>query len=137
MNDNEIKSPLPCAEGVGGGRKRERTLKPYMKELSRQARCNPTEAEKALWQRLRGKNLGVMFRRQFVIDNLYIVDFVCLEKRLVIECDGGQHNENTKDKERDRYLTGQGFRVLRFWNNEIMGNMEGVVARIVECLGSE
>lgn len=83
MNDNNIKKPPPSAEGVGGGRKcKERILRPYMKELSRKARRTPTDAEKALWQVLRNKNLGVMFRRQFVIDNVYIVDFVCLEKGL-------------------------------------------------------
>lgn len=136
MNDSNIKKPPPSAEGVGGGKKRkERILRPYMKELSRKARRTPTDAEKALWQVLRNKNLGVMFRRQFVIDNVYIVDFVCLEKRLIIECDGGQHSENTKDKERDEYLVGQGFVVKRFWNNEILGNIEGVVSAIKEFLG--
>lgn len=106
-----------------------------MKELSRKARRTATDAEKALWQVLRNKNLGVMFRRQFVIDNVYIVDFVCLEKRLLIECDGGQHSENAKDKERDEYLAGRGFVVKRFWNNEILGNIEGVVSVIKESLG--
>nr|WP_258437172.1 DUF559 domain-containing protein [Helicobacter sp. 15-1451] len=105
-----------------------------MKEFSREMRKNPTEAEKKLWQELRNKKLGFGFRRQFVIDSKYIADFVCLEKRLIIECDGGQHSESFEDKERDFYLESQNFRILRFWNNEILGNMEGVLEWIKEAL---
>ena len=114
--------------------KSHRYLAHYYKELSRQLRKNPTEAEKKLWQELRNKKLGFGFRRQFVIDSKYIADFVCLEKRLIIECDGGQHSGNFKDIERDFYLESQNFRILRFWNNEILENLEGVVERIREAL---
>ncbi|TQR53127.1 hypothetical protein DMC01_11955, partial [Campylobacter troglodytis] len=65
-----------------------------MKEFSRTMRKNPTDAENKLWQELRNKKLGFSFRRQFVIDSKYIADFVCLEKRLIIECDGSQHQKS-------------------------------------------
>ncbi len=92
-----------------------------------------TDAERKVWQVLRGKLTGVSFRRQHQIGR-YIVDFVCLEKRLVIECDGSQHTEEA-DKERTRFLENEGFRVLRFWNNEILTNIEGVYEVIVKELG--
>ena len=68
---------------------------------------------------------GLKFRRQQPIGN-YVVDFICLEKSLVIEVDGGQHAGNKKDEERDAWLKSEGFKVLRFWNNEVLNNMEGV-----------
>ncbi len=77
---------------------------------------------------------GLKFRRQQPIGN-YVVDFICLEKSLVIEADGGQHADNTKDEERDAWLTSESFKVLRFWNNEVLTNMEGVLEVIrVNCL---
>jgi len=95
-------------------------------------RKRPTEAEKLLWTHLRLKQVeGLKFRRQQTIDN-YIVDFVCFEKRLVIEVDGGQHSiDKEKDNERDRYLREQGFKVLRFWNNEVLQNIRGVLEVIM------
>ena len=86
-------------------------------------RHNPTEAENKMWQILRNNQLGYKIRRQHQIGQ-YIVDFICLEKKLIIECDGGQHNE-TVDKERTLFLENEGFRVIRFWNNEILNNIEG------------
>jgi very-short-patch-repair endonuclease len=86
---------------------------------------------------LKGKNLeGIKFRRQAPI-GAYIVDFVAFERRLVIEVDGGQHAEEEKDKDilRDAWLSSQGFTVLRFWNNEVLQNLEGVLETIrVNCL---
>jgi very-short-patch-repair endonuclease len=77
---------------------------------------------------------GLKFRRQQPIDH-YIVDFVCFENRLIIEIDGGQHAENEKDLERDKYLAENGFKVLRFWNNEVFTNIEGVLEVIrTSCL---
>ena len=108
-----------------------------MKEFSRAMRKNPTQAENKLWQELRSKKLGFGFRRQFVIDSKYIADFVCLEKRLIIECDGGQHNQNFDDIERNFYLESQNFRILRFWNNEILENLEGVLSVIKEALNDD
>ena len=92
-------------------------------------RQNMTEAEKFLWYILKSKHFeGLKFRRQEPIGK-YIVDFVCFSKKLIIEIDGGQHAEITKakDKIRDEWLRGQGFRVLRFWNNDLLENRDGVV----------
>ena len=97
-----------------------------------------TDAERLLWNHLRAKQIeGVKFRRQEPIDN-YIVDFVCFENRLIIEVDGGQHAiEKEKDFERGSYLKKNGFRILRFWNNEVFTNIDGVLDIIrVNCLKS-
>jgi very-short-patch-repair endonuclease len=97
-------------------------------------RSAPTEAEHRLWQTVRAKRFaGFKFKRQFPIDH-YIVDFVCLQARLIVEADGGQHAESLRDARRDAYLTSQGFRILRFWNNDILENEEGVLTRILEAL---
>jgi very-short-patch-repair endonuclease len=95
-----------------------------------------TNAESVLWNRLRSRQIeGIKFRRQEPI-GCYIVDFVCHEKRIVIEVDGGQHaTEKEKDNERDNWLNGEGYVVLRFWNNEVLKNIEGVLEVIREnCL---
>jgi very-short-patch-repair endonuclease len=99
--------------------------------FARQLRRRQTDAERKVWQILRAGRLhGWKFRRQQPIGR-YIVDFVCLEKRLVIELDGGQHQDRAdEDRERDGWLAGNGFKVLRFWNNDVMQNLEGVAERI-------
>ena len=98
-------------------------------------RKSQTDAEKLLWKHLRAKQMeGLKFRRQQPIGN-YVIDFICLEKSLVIEVDGGQHADNKKDEERDAWLKSEGFKVLRFWNNEVLTNMKGVLEVIREnCL---
>ena len=93
--------------------------------ISRKLRVNQTDCEKKLWFRINNKQLGVKFRRQYVIANKYIVDFICLEKKLIVELDGGQHCNNLEDKIRNRYLSDLGFEVLRFWNNDVNDNIEG------------
>ncbi|MBX4205320.1 MAG: endonuclease domain-containing protein [Candidatus Doudnabacteria bacterium] len=98
--------------------------------LVRMLRNNLTDAEKYLWYALRLKNLGVKFRRQALIGK-YVVDFVCFERKLVIEVDGGQHANNKLDLIRDKWLQSQGFIVLRFWNNEVLENREGVLDKIL------
>jgi very-short-patch-repair endonuclease len=105
-----------------------------MKELisfSRTLRKRQTDAENLLWRHLRGKQLeGLKFRRQHPIGK-YIADFVCLEKQLVLEIDGGQHSlEKDKDNERDDWLMSEGYRILRFWNNEVLENLQGVLETI-------
>lgn len=100
---------------------------------ARNLRTNATEAEKRLWSRLQQGQFGVKFLRQHPIKP-YIVDFCCVQKKLVIELDGGQHNENEQDIERDQILQKAGYRVLRFWNNDVMENMEGVVTAIQQSL---
>jgi very-short-patch-repair endonuclease len=99
---------------------------------ARRLRRNSTDAERTLWRRLRDRRLeGWKFRRQVSIAP-YIVDFLCLDAKLVIEVDGGQHDENrTKDEVRTRFLEGFGLRVIRFWNNEVLGNLDGVLERIL------
>jgi very-short-patch-repair endonuclease len=94
-----------------------------------------TDAEQALWRRINRRQMeGVKFRRQQVLGP-YIVDFVCLDKRLVVEIDGGQHAEQrARDDARTGWLRSQGFEVLRFWNNEVLGNMGGVLQVIMEAL---
>jgi len=105
-----------------------------LKNFSRNMRKESTKEEIILWSKLRKEQLVYQFRRQFVIDNKYIVDFICLEKRLVIELDGSQHCDSKEDKERDRYLQSQGFIVLRIWNNEIKENLEGCLEKIRNLL---
>lgn len=94
-----------------------------------------TDAEKALWQRLRnGQFHGVRFRRQAVIGR-FIADFASYEPKLVIELDGGQHAEQASyDDKRSAWLAAEGFTVLRFWNNDVLANLDGVVATIEEAL---
>ncbi|MBU3984169.1 MAG: DUF559 domain-containing protein [Proteobacteria bacterium] len=98
-----------------------------LKKLARNLRNILTDTERFLWKHLRGKQLnGLKFRRQQPVGQ-YIVDFVCFEKRIVVEVDGGQHlREKDKDIERNRRLEGQSFKVLRFWDNEVLKNIEGV-----------
>lgn len=107
-----------------------------LNNIAKNLRNRPTEAEKLLWRHLRAKQLeGLKFRRQQPIDN-YVVDFVCFEKRIVIEIDGGQHAiQRDKDIVRDKYLIENEFKILRFWNNEVLQNIEGVLEVIREnCL---
>ena len=98
-----------------------------------------TNEENKLWYHLRAKRLyGYKFKRQALIGQ-YIVDFICPEKNLIIELDGGQHNEidNIKyDIKRTQYLNSQGYKVIRFWNNEIRDNFDGVMEAIVRELTS-
>jgi len=112
-------------------------IKPGLKQLARNLRANQTDAEKLLWQHLRSKQLaGTKFRRQQPIGN-YIVDFISFDKKLIIELDGGQHAINTgKDQVRDGWLTGQGFKLLRFWNNDVLRNIESVLETIMEKLSA-
>lgn len=98
-------------------------------QTARKLRNNLTEAEKKLWYYLRGKNLKAKFRRQQPIGP-YFPDFVCLEKRLIIELDGGQHFNSENDKLRDEFFKKENFTVLRFWNNQVIENMEGVLLTI-------
>ena len=95
-----------------------------------------TDAERNLWSVLRNRQLsGAKFRRQQPIGP-FIADFVCQELRLVIEADGGQHADNIRDKRRTAFLEGKGYRVLRFWNNEILGNLDGVAQVIAAALSA-
>lgn len=95
-----------------------------------------TDAEQKLWRALRSRGAGSKFRRQVPLGP-YIVDFVCFDAKLIVEVDGGQHSENPRDAERDRYFVNQGYRVLRFWNNDVLKNLEGVLIRITEFASAD
>jgi very-short-patch-repair endonuclease len=109
-------------------------VKETLTRFAKTLRKNSTSAEAILWRRLRAKQLaGIKFRRQEPIDH-FIVDFVSFEKRVIIELDGGQHAESTvKDGERDATPAQSGFTILRFWNNEVLENPEGVLEAIREA----
>ena len=97
-------------------------------------RQESSDAERTLWRYIRAHRFdGRKFKRQEVIGS-YIVDFVCHEAKLVIELDGGQHAEKATDTQRDAWLAAQGFTVPRFWNNDVLTNMEGVLERMREYL---
>ena len=104
---------------------------------ARNLRRNSTEAERAFWNQVRAKRLaGYSFRRQVPIGP-YIVDFVCPAVKLVVELDGGQHQEQTAaDNRRTRWLEREGYRVLRVWNNDVLGNMDGVLIAVLAELRS-
>jgi len=103
-------------------------------QFARTLRGASTDAERRLWAALRGRQLaGFKFRRQHPIGP-FVVDFVCLDHGLIIEADGGQHAESTGDADRTQWLEDHGWRVLRFWNNEILSNTEGVLETILSAL---
>ncbi|KZC15795.1 DNA methylase [Rhodanobacter sp. FW510-R12] len=104
-------------------------------DRARGLRQSMTDAERKLWHRLRNRQLcGCKFRRQHEIDH-YIVDFACMEAMLIIELDGGQHAEQVSyDEHRTRHLQAKGYRVLRFWNNEALTNIESVLEVILEAV---
>ena len=104
--------------------------------IAKKLRINSTDTEKYLWKYLRERQLeGFKFRRQHPIGK-YIVDFINLERKIIIEVDGGQHLENKKDKLRDKWLEEKGYEVLRFWDNEVLTNIEGVLESIRKKLYS-
>jgi very-short-patch-repair endonuclease len=104
------------------------------RDLARVLRRNATEAEQIMWRLMRDRRLsGVKFRRQVPIGP-FIADFASIEHRLVVELDGGQHADSASDVRRDRFLRAGGWRVVRFWNNEVMGNREGVLEAIQNAL---
>ena len=100
---------------------------------ARALRNNATNAERVLWHAISARKIsGVRFNRQVPIGP-FICDFVARSIRLVIEVDGGQHNDAV-DAERTRYIEAQGFRVIRFWNNDVLGNLDGVIEEIVRVI---
>ena len=106
----------------------------YRHRFAKDLRTHMTDAERLLWKHLRAHRLnGQKFRRQQPIGP-YIVDFVHLGARLVIEADGGQHNDNAADQERDDWLKAEGYRVMRFWNNDILQNTDAVLEEIFKII---
>lgn len=103
-------------------------------EFAKELRRNMTDAERVLWKHLRAHRLnGHKFRRQHPIGP-YIVDFVNVGAMLIVEADGGQHNGNRYDENRDAWLKAQGFKVLRFWNNQILNEIEAVLNAILGAI---
>jgi very-short-patch-repair endonuclease len=116
------------------------TKPPINKETLRRCkelRNNSTPQEIIVWSRLRAKRFhNLKFKRQYPLGR-YIIDFICLDKKLIIEIDGSQHKEENQDiydKERARYLESLGFRIIRFWNNEVNTNIDGVFLKIEEFI---
>ncbi len=110
-------------------------VKKRQRDRARELRSNMTEAEKKLWTALRRQQLGVKFRRQVAVGP-YIVDFLSYEAKLVIELDGGQHaNAVEYDEKRNRFIEAAGFEVMRFWNNDALENLEGVLQMITKKIG--
>ncbi len=131
LTEDSVLSPSPLAgegarradEGVGTNLNR-------LKPLARTMRLKPTEAESAMWRLLRHRRLvGFKFRRQVPLD-YFIADFLCYPARLIIELDGSQHAQSTDDARRDEYLRSQGFRVLRFWNSDVLARPTAVLETI-------
>ena len=112
-----------------------RRIAPEARTKARRLRKDSTDAESILWNLLRGRQLlGYKFRRQ-VSTGKYIADFACLEWKLIIELDGGQHQEQADyDAERTRWLESRGFKVIRFWNNEVLENDDAVQEAILLAL---
>ena len=118
--------------GVPSNDERQRARE--LRDRARKMRANPTLAECRLWAMLRDRRMPeAKFRRQHVIPP-YIVDLVCLERSLIIEVDGGQHADSISDRQRDAYLRRLGFRILRFWNNDVLENSSGVFEMICATL---
>lgn len=97
---------------------------------ARRMRKEPTPWEQVLWNYLKASQLGVKFRRQQPL-GAYIVDFMCAQARLIVELDGRQHTDSLVDAKRDAFMKRAGYRVLRFWNNEVNDNLEGVLSQIL------
>ena len=105
--------------------------------LAKRLRSEMTDAERILWRHLRAHRIcGFKFRRQQTLGR-YIVDFVCFEAKLILEIDGGQHAESATDSVRDAWLRENGYRVLRFWNNEVLLESESVLESILDALKSQ
>ncbi len=102
---------------------------------TRDLRMNQSDAEKRIWRHLRNRQMhGAKFRRQIAIDP-YIVDFICTDCMLIVELDGGQHADQIDyDEKRTKFLESRGYRVLRFWNNDVLANTEGVLEVIMSAL---
>jgi very-short-patch-repair endonuclease len=101
---------------------------------AKQLRSNMTDAERRLWYCLRAHRFaGLKFKRQALIGP-YIVDFICFEHKLIIELDGGQHNDSSKDRARDAWISKEGYRVIRFWNNDVLKQTNAILDLIAQAI---
>ena len=126
-------NPSPIS-GEGGARRAAVGGRGRALARAREMRKHPTEAERRLWSLLRNHRLATTkWKRQQQIGR-YIVDFVCFEARLIVEADGSQHIDNADDATRDAWLRAQGFRLLRFYNNDILAEPQSVLTAILTAL---
>src|SRR5918911_22959 len=122
---------------MGADMPRKPRSNPKIKHRAIQLRKVSTPAERKLWWRIRNDQLGVTFRRQHALGN-YIPDFCSPKAKLIIEMDGSQHlNQQEYDEERTKYLESIGYKVIRFWNNAVMNDIESVIRAIMQALESE
>ena len=134
IQQHQSSSPLAGEEGARREAVGRRGGRRDLRSLSKRLRTTQTDAERRLWSMLRANRLaGWKFKRQEQIGE-FIVDFVCFRARLIVEADGSQHAESPEDIKRDAYLMSQGFRVMRFWNNDILTNSDGVATAILAAL---
>ena len=113
-----------------------RLTPPTHRKFARTMRADATKSENIMWQALRNRQLaGLKFKRQVPL-GAYILDFVCFEARLIVEIDGSQHAGSNRDVERDRILESQGFRTLRFWNDEVTNDLDAVCRKIMREAGA-
>jgi very-short-patch-repair endonuclease len=118
----------------GGKMPRSQRSNPHTKHNAIELRKESTPAESKLWSRIRNDQLGVTFRRQHAIGN-YIVDFFSPKAKLIIELDGGQHLEQQEyDKERTTYLESLGYKVIRFWNSDVMNHIDDVILAVIAAM---
>ena len=109
-------------------------FRPRATKLAQRLRNNATEAERRLWRCLSRRQLnGTKFSRQMPVGP-YVCDFLCREHRLIVEVDGGQHCDSQTDKQRTAFLEREGYRLIRFWNNDVLENLEGVLTTIADAL---
>lgn len=124
-------------EHEGGRLPRPNRSNPKIRTRAIELRKELTPAERKLWAHIRNDQLGVNFRRQHAIGK-YIPDFVCIEKKLIIELDGSQHlDQATYDEDRTKYLESLGYKVIRFWNSDVMKNMDGVIFTLIQATNNE
>ena len=122
---------------MGANMPRAQRSNPKTKHKAIELRKESTPAERKLWSRLRNDQLGVTFRRQHAVGN-YIPDFCSPKAKLIIELDGSQHLEQEKyDQERTKYLESHGYKVIRFWNNNVLNNIEEVILAIIYAVENE
>ena len=138
MSGPQAPDPSPLA-GEGAERRRREAGEGAFAattDRARTLRSRLTDAERKLWYALRDRRFaGVKFRRQVPVGP-YVADFLCYEARLVIEVDGGQHAESANDRRRDRWFAGNAFRVLRFWNNDVLKQTNSVLEIIMAALNN-
>jgi very-short-patch-repair endonuclease len=112
-------------------------FRPRPTNRAQQLRNNATEPERRLWRHLSRRQLdGYKFSRQMPVGP-FICDFMCRERLLIVELDGGQHADSARDASRTAFLEAEGYRVIRFWNNEVLGNVDGVLTVIAQALKAE